>query len=114
MHRQACEAFCAKAICSSWLHPFKRRLPRRQSAGTAARNDIHTFGGNFMALLVAIPLAFIPAFFFSWFIYWLDRYEKEPRWLLLMAFFWGGFVAVIGAIIGSLILDVGLTAVLQD
>lgn len=67
-----------------------------------------------MALLVAVPLAFIPAFFFSWFIYWLDRYEKEPRWLLFMAFFWGGFVAIIGALIGSLILDVGFTAVLQD
>lgn len=67
-----------------------------------------------MAFLVAVPLAFIPAFFFSWFIYWLDRYEKEPRWLLFMAFFWGGFVAIIGALIGSLILDVGITAVLQD
>lgn len=67
-----------------------------------------------MAFLVAVPLAFIPAFFFSWFIYWLDRYEKEPRWLLFMAFFWGGFVAIIGALIGSLILDVGFTAILQD
>lgn len=67
-----------------------------------------------MALLVAIPLAFIPAFFFSWFIYWLDRYEKEPRWLLLLTFFWGGFVAVIGAIIVSLIFEVGFYAILQD
>ncbi len=67
-----------------------------------------------MAFLVALPVAFIPAFFFSWFIYWLDRYEKEPRWLLFMAFFWGGFVAIIGAVIGSLILDVGFTAILQD
>ncbi|HMZ07603.1 MAG TPA: PrsW family intramembrane metalloprotease, partial [Anaerolineales bacterium] len=67
-----------------------------------------------MAVLVAIPLAFIPAFFFSWFLYWLDRYEKEPRWLLLMAFFWGGFVAIIGALIVSLIFQVGFTAVLQD
>jgi protease PrsW len=67
-----------------------------------------------MAFLVAVPLAFIPAFLFSWFIYWLDRYEKEPRWLLIMAFVWGGFVAVIGAIIGSIILDVGFMVVLQD
>jgi RsiW-degrading membrane proteinase PrsW (M82 family) len=76
--------------------------------------NLSNSGGNFMALLVAVPLAFIPAFFFSWFIYWLDRYEKEPRWLLFMAFFWGGFVAIIGALIGSLILDVGITAVLRD
>lgn len=67
-----------------------------------------------MAFLVAVTLAFIPAFFFSWFIYWLDRYEKEPRWLLFVAFFWGGFVAIIGALIGSIILDIGFMAVLQD
>ncbi len=42
-----------------------------------------------MALLAAIPMAFIPAFFFSWFLYWLDRYEKEPLWLMLAAFGWG-------------------------
>ena len=67
-----------------------------------------------MALLVAIPLAFIPAFFFSWFLYWLDRYEKEPRWLLLLTFFWGGIIAVIGAVIFSLIFEVGFYAILQD
>lgn len=67
-----------------------------------------------MAVLAAIPMAFIPAFFFSWFLYWLDRYEKEPRWLLLLTFFWGGFIAVIGAVIGSLIFQAGFEAVLQD
>ena len=67
-----------------------------------------------MALLVAIPLAFIPAFFFSWFLYWLDRYEKEPRWLLLLTFFWGGVVAIIGALIVSIIMNAGFTMVLQD
>jgi RsiW-degrading membrane proteinase PrsW (M82 family) len=65
-------------------------------------------------LLVAILLAFIPAFFFSWFIYWLDRYEREPVLLLFVAFFWGGFIAIIGAVIGSLILDQGITSVLND
>lgn len=67
-----------------------------------------------MAVLAAITMAFIPAFFFSWFLYWLDRYEKEPRWLLLLTFFWGGFVAIIGALIISLILDAGFQMVLQD
>jgi protease PrsW len=67
-----------------------------------------------MALLVAIPLAFIPAFFFSWFLYWLDRYEKEPRWLLLMTFFWGGFVAVIGTLIIATFFQIGFNIVLND
>jgi len=67
-----------------------------------------------LAFLVAVILAFVPAFFFSWFIYWLDRYEKEPKLLLFGAFFWGGFISIIGAIVGSLILDVGFSAVFQD
>ncbi|GAB1471150.1 PrsW family intramembrane metalloprotease [Chloroflexota bacterium] len=67
-----------------------------------------------MAVLAAIPMAFIPAFFFSWFLYWLDRYEKEPRWLLLMTFFWGGFFAIIGTLIVASIFEVGFSFVLQD
>lgn len=67
-----------------------------------------------MEIILAILLAFVPAFFLSWFIYWLDRYEKEPKLLLLSAFFWGGFIAVIGAIIGSIIMNVGFSMVLQD
>jgi len=67
-----------------------------------------------MALLVAIPMAFIPAFFFSWFLYWLDRYEKEPRWLLLMTFFWGGFIAIIGTLIVASIFEIGFSFVLND
>jgi len=67
-----------------------------------------------MAVLAAIPMAFIPAFLFSWFLYWLDRYEKEPRWLLLMTFFWGGFFAIIGTLIVASIFEVGFSFVLQD
>ncbi len=67
-----------------------------------------------LAIPVAILLAFIPAFFFAWFIYWLDRYEKEPKFLLFGAFFWGGFIAIVGGIIGSLILDVGFSTIFQN
>lgn len=67
-----------------------------------------------MAVLAAIPMAFIPAFFFSWFLYWLDRYEKEPRWLLLMTFFWGGFFAIIGTLIVATIFEIGFSLVLND
>lgn len=67
-----------------------------------------------MAVLVAIPMAFIPAFLFSWFLYWLDRYEKEPRWLLLITFFWGGFIAIIGTLIVATIFEIGFSLVLQD
>jgi RsiW-degrading membrane proteinase PrsW (M82 family) len=67
-----------------------------------------------LALLAAFLLAFVPAAFFSWFIYWLDRYEKEPKLLLFATFFWGGFIAIIGAVIASIVMDVGISAVLND
>lgn len=38
-------------------------------------------------------------FFLAGFIYWLDRFEKEPKRLLGGVFSWGAIVAVIGALI---------------
>ena len=35
-----------------------------------------------MALIVSIFFGFVPMFFFAAFVYWLDRYEKEPKILL--------------------------------
>ncbi|MCJ7434787.1 MAG: PrsW family intramembrane metalloprotease [Anaerolineales bacterium] len=67
-----------------------------------------------VGLLASVVFAFVPAFFFAWFINWLDRYEKEPKLLLVATFLWGAIVAVIGAIIVSLIMDVGFTMVLGD
>ena len=66
-----------------------------------------------VALFVAVLLAFVPAVFLSWIIYWLDRYEREPKLLLFAAFFWGAVVAIIGAVIGSLIMDAGVSSILN-
>ena len=44
-------------------------------------------------LVVAILLSFIPAILYAWVIYWIDRYEKEPRVLLWGVFIWGAVVA---------------------
>ena len=38
-------------------------------------------------------------FFLAGIIYWLDRYEKEPKLLLGGVFGWGAIVAVIGALV---------------
>jgi len=68
----------------------------------------------FLAFIVALLMAFVPAFLFSWFIYWLDRYEKEPKLLLFGAFFWGSFVSIIGALIVSLIFNAGFFIIIQE
>jgi protease PrsW len=48
---------------------------------------------------LSILLGFVPMFFLAAIMYWLDRYEKEPKHLLVGAFAWGAIIAVIGALV---------------
>ena len=61
-----------------------------------------------MPLFGAIFFGFVPALLFAWFLYWLDRYEKEPKALLGAAFTWGFVVAAGGAFIINTVLGVGV------
>lgn len=45
-------------------------------------------------LLIGIVTAALPLPVYLAFALWLDRYEKEPVWMLAGAFFWGATVAV--------------------
>lgn len=65
-------------------------------------------------LLVIIGLSFVPAFIYASILYWLDRYEKEPKRLLFGVFLWGAFVATTGAIIYSTLLQVPLSFFLDE
>ena len=46
-----------------------------------------------MGLLISILAGVLPMAFYSWILYYVDRYEKEPVRLLLGVFAWGGLVA---------------------
>lgn len=50
-----------------------------------------------MPLFLSILFGFIPMFLFATFVYWLDRFEKEPRLLLGGAFLWGAVIAASAA-----------------
>jgi RsiW-degrading membrane proteinase PrsW (M82 family) len=50
-----------------------------------------------VALLAALFFGFVPCFFFAYILYWLDRYEKEPKLLLGAVFLWGAVVAAGGS-----------------
>ena len=52
-----------------------------------------------IALLTALFFGFIPCFLFAYILYWLDRYEKEPKILLGAVFLWGAMVAAGGSYI---------------
>jgi len=61
-----------------------------------------------MPLLVSLFFGFVPMFFFAAFIYWLDRYEKEPKILLGATFFWGVVIAAGGAFIINTAFGMGI------
>jgi len=51
--------------------------------------------------LVSILAAVIPAVVYVLILWWFDRYEKEPRRLLLVAFVWGALPAIIVSILAE-------------
>lgn len=61
-----------------------------------------------MGFLVSVFFGFIPMFVFAWFVYWLDRYEKEPKILLGGVFVWGAVVAAGVAFVVNTVLGLGV------
>ena len=61
-----------------------------------------------MGLLVSFLISFGTAVVFASFLYWLDRYEKEPLLLLGGVFLWGAIVAAGSAFLINSILGAGI------
>lgn len=61
-----------------------------------------------MGLALSIFFGFVPMLAFAWFVYWLDRYEKEPLQLLVQVFLWGALVAAGGAFLINTTLGLGV------
>ena len=61
-----------------------------------------------MAMIVSLFFGFVPMFFFAAFVYWVDRYEKEPKILLWATFFWGVVIAAGGAFIINTAFGLGI------
>lgn len=57
-------------------------------------------------LPISIIAAIIPTLIYMGIIYWFDRYEKEPFWLLGSAFLWGAIPSIIIAFIFNSILSI--------
>jgi RsiW-degrading membrane proteinase PrsW (M82 family) len=57
-----------------------------------------------MSILTAILAAAIPTAIYSLLLWWLDRYEKEPLSLILVAFLWGALPAIAIAVVFELVL----------
>lgn len=60
------------------------------------------------ALSISLILGYLPMIAFSYGIYWLDRYEKEPLHLLVFSFLWGAVIAAMAAFIINTLLGAGI------
>jgi RsiW-degrading membrane proteinase PrsW (M82 family) len=59
-------------------------------------------------IALSIFFGFVPMFLFALLIYWIDRYEKEPKLLLGLVFLWGAVVAAGGAFIVNTLFGLGV------
>ncbi|MCA9958466.1 MAG: PrsW family intramembrane metalloprotease, partial [Anaerolineales bacterium] len=57
------------------------------------------------AFVLSTVAAVIPTLLYIGLIYWVDRYEKEPWWLLTTAFLWGAIPSIIIAYIFNSLLS---------
>jgi RsiW-degrading membrane proteinase PrsW (M82 family) len=67
-----------------------------------------------VAIIEATFLALLPTIFFAILIWWLDRHEKEPFPLLMVAFLWGAVPAIVLAIALSLAVGVPLSGLITS
>ena len=54
--------------------------------------------------LISIIAATIPVFIYIGLVYWVDRYEKEPGWLLAATFLWGAVPSILIAYVVNSVL----------
>jgi len=63
----------------------------------------------FASLIAAV----VPMLTYLLVIWWMDRNERDPFWIIFMNFFWGATGAIILGIIGSLIFQIPLSMTIQ-
>jgi RsiW-degrading membrane proteinase PrsW (M82 family) len=71
-------------------------------------------GDLLIGLLLAVLGGLLPTVFYVLFVWWLDRYEKEPVLLLATAFVWGAVPAAILSVGFELLLDLPLIPLGND
>ncbi len=63
-----------------------------------------------LPVLIIFSAAVIPTLIYVLIFYWADRYEREPTWLLIVAFGWGAGPAILASLAGEVLLQGPLLA----
>jgi protease PrsW len=66
-----------------------------------------------LSLVLAVFTATLPMILLLLVVWWLDRYEREPLWMVAATFSWGAVGGVLLAIVFSLVMDTSLSLVLD-
>ncbi len=61
-----------------------------------------------LPIVISILAAVIPTLIYVLLFYWADRYEREPVWLAVVAFFWGAVPAIAVSLLGEYLFDLPL------
>jgi protease PrsW len=62
--------------------------------------------------LASVVCACVPMLGFVTLVWWLDRYDREPLWLMVVTFLWGAIGAVIPAVLLSTLFELSAHAAL--
>lgn len=81
-------------------------LPRRRNMPSALDAD------TLVLLFLSVGAASIPLLAYLALLVWLDRYEREPIWLVSLVFLWGAVGAIVLGVIGSIFLGLPTSALL--
>lgn len=65
----------------------------------------------FLLTCASVVAAVVPMVGFLAVVWWLDRYDREPAWTVLLTFAWGALIATTLSLIGNTSLDLLLHAV---
>jgi len=63
--------------------------------------------------LMSLFAAVIPMVSYLFIIWWMDRNERDPFWIVFMNFFWGATGAIFLGILGSIMFQIPLTMGIQ-
>jgi RsiW-degrading membrane proteinase PrsW (M82 family) len=66
-----------------------------------------------LGIILSLLASGLATALYAWLVWWLDRYEKEPWWLLATAFMWGAVPAVVLSAVAELILDIPISVLGQ-
>ncbi len=62
-----------------------------------------------MDIVIILFLSFVPMVIYAGILWWLDRFEREPLYLLALAFLWGAVPSIILSLILEIVFDIPIT-----